>query len=105
MNFFKQISSAVDKINSIGNMTHQKNLFGGKTDPLTELIKTCTYTDEYPFLYLRVKFIIEKSVKQILQVYPSYLPDKLEYGKVCPMQSREDIRSGSSRSRERYMLN
>jgi hypothetical protein len=47
MNFFKQIGSAVDKLNAIGNMTHQKNFFGGKPDPLTELIRTCSYTDEY----------------------------------------------------------
>lgn len=47
MNFFKQISSAVDKINSIGNLTHQKNFTNPKPDPLMDLIRTCSYTDEY----------------------------------------------------------
>jgi hypothetical protein len=43
MNFFKQLGSAVDKLNSIGNMTHQKNFFSSKSDPLAELIRSCTY--------------------------------------------------------------
>jgi hypothetical protein len=43
MNFFKSINSAVEKINSIGNMSHQKNFFGSQTDPLTDLIRICTY--------------------------------------------------------------
>jgi hypothetical protein len=43
MNFFKSINSAVEKINSIGNLTHQKNLFGSQTDPLSDLIRICTY--------------------------------------------------------------
>ena len=47
MNFFKQISSADDKINSIGNLTHQKNFASSKPDPLVDLIRTCSYSDEY----------------------------------------------------------
>ncbi len=47
MNFFKQLGSAVDKLNEIGKMTHAVNVFGSKPDPLTELIRSCTYPDEY----------------------------------------------------------
>lgn len=49
MNFFKQLGSAVDKLNEIGKMTHAANVFGSpKPDPLTELIRSCSYPDEYP---------------------------------------------------------
>lgn len=53
MNFFKQLGSAVDKLNEIGKMTHAANVFGNpKPDPLTELIRTCSYPDEYPLYQL-----------------------------------------------------
>ena len=43
MNFLKE---AVNKLNDYGNMTHQKNWMPGSSDYITQLIKTCSYTDE-----------------------------------------------------------
>jgi len=43
MNFFNNINSAVNKINYYGNQAHIKNWM---PDHITQLIKTCNYTDE-----------------------------------------------------------
>lgn len=46
MNFFKDINSAVNKVNNFGNAVHPKNWLPGSSDYITQLIKTCSYTDE-----------------------------------------------------------
>ena len=46
MNFFRELKKGVDKLNDWGNATHQPN-WTGQADPLTQLIRTCTYPDKY----------------------------------------------------------
>lgn len=61
MNFFKEINKAVDKINSWGNMTHQSNFLPQQKDQLTQLIRSCTYADEYDNNYEAVSNMLLKN--------------------------------------------
>lgn len=49
--------------------------------------------------------MIEKSVKQVTQVYPSFAVDKLEYGTPPPMQLKAAFKSGLSRSKAKSTSN
>jgi maltooligosyltrehalose synthase len=55
---------------------------------LTQLINTCNYSDEYDESYHRNKQAVEKSVRQVLNVFPNFRTDVLQY---CTYRSMQMI--------------
>ena len=50
MNLFRSINTAVHQINAIGNYINHSG-FNPNSDHITELIRSCTYAEEYIWLY------------------------------------------------------
>jgi hypothetical protein len=46
MNLFRSLNTAVNQINSIGNYINQSG-FNPNSDHITDLIRSCTYAEEY----------------------------------------------------------